>query len=538
MPLVPEDISDQDSAEAARLAVAPISLPVPFVPVVSLEATDLPLLVINQANLPATAKALAKHLASTNNLFERGSLVVKIVRTPGGVRSQPLNVHSTVIETHAVCRPVEEWTVRGEVVREAVTLPNRVAQLFLNLDDQRGLQRLQGICAAPLLSDDGSVRCDAGYDRLTGLWCVGVELPPIPERPTVENAQQSLRLIRSMFATFPFADAVRVTSNAGSLVVLEKGPAVDESTLILGLMTTVCRPSLPLAPALLIRAPHLSGSGTGKGLLVHAIAQIAFGQEPTAFTSGGGRQELGKRIESVLIESGPIAFLDNCNDEQLSSSVLAQVITESSVTTRLLGHSRMVRLNTNAFMALTGNNVRISEDSARRFLVVDLDAKCENPEQRYFHEDFGTLVKARREQLLAAALTIWRWGRQNILTPGMPLGSFQQWASWCRDPLLALGCADPVQRVADIKSEDPRRLRIFEFFKAWHARYGSEPIKLKDLDPGVREFIGGSRQKLATFVGSLEGTRAGGFVMIITRPESKWDAADYAVHHEGETTAT
>ncbi len=59
---------------------------------------------------------------------------------------------------------------------------------------------------------------------------------------------------------------------------------------------------------------------------------------------------------------------------------------------------------------------RISEDLARRFLVVELDAKCENPEQRAFHEDFETSIKARRTELLGAVLTIWRWGRQASLT--------------------------------------------------------------------------------------------------------------------------
>jgi hypothetical protein len=340
-----------------------------------------------------------------------------------------------------------------------------------------------------------------------------------------------------MFATFPFADAARVSSSVGSVVDLATAPAVNETTFILALMTAVCRPSLPLAPVLLIRAPQLSGSGTGKGLLVHAIAQIAYGQEPSAFTSSGNRRELGKRIESALIESEPIVFLDNCNAEQLSSNVLAQAITESAVKTRLLGQSRMVRLTTNAFIAVTGNAVSISEDLARRFLVVDLDAKCENPEQRSFNEDFGTSIKEHRADLLAAVLTIWLWGRQNSLEPGLPLGSFEQWASWCRDPLLALGCVDPVQRTADLKSEDPLRQRIFEFLQAWLARHGSHPIKLRDLDPKISALVGESRQKLATFVRNLKGVRVGGFVVTIIKPQGKWSAAEYAVHYEDEMTA-
>jgi hypothetical protein len=489
----------------------------------------LPQLIVDRSNLAATAKALAERFAVTGHLFEQGFQVVKIVHSPDGDRVERLNADGVVLEAHDVCRPV---VVRSEVVREFITLPNRVARLFLNANGRRGLQPLRGICAAPLLSEGGSIRCEAGYDRTTGFWCVGVDLPPLPEHPTEENAQESLRLIRSRFATFPFADAVRIASHAGSVVDLTKAPAVDETTFILGLMTAVCRPSLPLAPALLIRAPQLSGSGTGKGLLIHAIAQIAYDQEPTAFTSTGNRQELGKRIESALIESGPIVFLDNCNAEQLSSNVLAQAITESAVMTRLLGQSRMVRLTTNAFVALTGNAVRISEDLARRFLVVDLDAKCENPEQRSFNEDFSALVKEHRADLLGAVLTIWRWGRQTSLTPGMPLGSFEQWASWCRDPLLALGCVDPVQRVADGKSEDPLRQQIVEFLQTWYTQHGSKPIKLRDLDSKVSALLGGSRQKLTTFARNLEGARAGGFVLTVTKPQGRWGAADYAVHRE------
>jgi hypothetical protein len=491
-----------------------------------------PLLIVDSSNLAATAQSLAERFAIAGGLFEQGSHVVKIIHSPGGDSVERLNANGIVVIAHDVCQPVVMRMVRGELVREYITLPTRVAHLYLNLTGRRGLPKLQGICAAPLLSNDGTVRCEARYDRETGFWCVGVDLSPIPERPTIEDARHSLRFIRDTFATFPFADSVRVDSNGESVVDRARGPDVDETTFILGLMTAVCRPSLPLAPALLTRAPQLSGSGTGKGLLNHAIAQIAYGREPTAFTSTGNRRELDKRIESALIESGPMVFLDNCNAEELSSNVLAQAITEGTIMTRLLGHTRMVRLNTHAFIAVTGNTVRISEDLARRFIVVELDAKCENPERRSFHEDFSASIKEHRAELLAAVLTIWRWGRQTSLRPGVPLGSFERWAAWCRDPLLALGCVDPVERAADIKSEDPHRQEIFEFLETWQAQHGSKPVKLRNLDPRVRNLIGGSRQKFATFVGNLEGARAGGFVMSITKPESKWGAADYTVHRE------
>ena len=78
-----------------------------------------------------------------------------------------------------------------------------------------------------------------------------------------------------------------------------------------------------LAPGFLIRAPDISGSGTGKGMLVRAISAIAFGVRPAAFPTGGGRQELDKRLASALIEAAQILFLDNVNRWMLKSDMLA-----------------------------------------------------------------------------------------------------------------------------------------------------------------------------------------------------------------------
>ena len=100
---------------------------------------------------------------------------------------------------------------------------------------------------------------------------------------------------------------------------LDLPPGIDESAFLVGLFTAICRPSLWLVPGLLVRAPEISGAGTGKGLLVRSICAIAFGVQPRAFTKGGDRQELDKRLASELIEAAPILFLDNVNGTILRS---------------------------------------------------------------------------------------------------------------------------------------------------------------------------------------------------------------------------
>lgn len=222
------------------------------------------------------------------------------------------------------------------------------------------------------------------------------------------------------------------------------------------------------------------------------------------------------------------------NSAALHSATLASVITERPARVRIFGQTKMAELNSTAFIAITGNGLSVSEDLARRFLACELDPKCDAPEARDFpgRDVFLASIKARRAKLLAAALIIWRWGRQNqqSLKRGKPLGSFETWASWVRDPLLTLGCADPVEAIAKAKARDPRRLRIVELFTVWWERHGDDPVTVSGLDAAVTCIAdpqGRGRQYLAIFIGHLEGTRAAGFVMTRQEPVGRWSPATY-----------
>src|SRR5262249_18147935 len=239
---------------------------------------------------------------------------------------------------------------------------------------------------------------------------------------------------------------------------------------------------LDLAPGFLCDAPNLSGAGTGKGLLVKAMCVIASGVRPSAFTSGHDAEEFDKRLTSALIEAHPAVFLDNFNSKSLTSDILASALTESPCKVRPMGHTKTVPLHTRTFIGITGNAVEVAEDMARRLLNAHLDARMEHPEQRPFQPGFLDRVFAERANLLAAALTIWRWGRQNGQKSGKSLGSYELWAQWCRDPLLALGMRDPVDRVAEIKAADPKRRAFIAIFDQWWASHEDLLLKAQDLD--------------------------------------------------------
>jgi hypothetical protein len=238
------------------------------------------------------------------------------------------------------------------------------------------------------------------------------------------------------------------------------------------------------------------------------------------------------------MEGSPALFLDNLNNTAFKSDLLASAITERPARVRLLGKSQMMPLNASAFIALTGNGLSVSEDLARRFITVELDPRIEDPETRCFPNDLLAEVRAHRRELLADCLTIWRWGRQlPDLAAGQPLGSFEQWGRWVRDPLVALGCQDPADRVTEAKQRDSRRQSIESWFMIWHERHGQNPVRARDLDDDVRHALdpqNRGRQYLASLLENHTGTRIRGLVLTRQAPVGNWGVATYALKSVAE----
>ena len=214
------------------------------------------------------------------------------------------------------------------------------------------------------MTEESALRADAQ----SGLWCHDIPDIAIPAEPTKDDAERALRKLSGLFRTFPFADAARLSDPDLDVEVVDltKPAGLDESSFLAALLTAVCRQSLDLAPGFLCDAPNFSGASTGKGLVVKAICIIASGVRPSAFTSGHDAEEFDKRLTSALTEAHPAVFLDNFNSKDLSSDILASVLTENRAMVRPMGHTKTVPLHTRTFIGITGNSVQIAEEMARR----------------------------------------------------------------------------------------------------------------------------------------------------------------------------
>ena len=495
---------------------------------------EKPRLLVENHSPDRTVADLRDVLAAAGELYDRG-VVVRLVfdQTQKGMVARMMTPDDLVLMAHRLCRPYS-ITKDGE---KNVRFPRAFAVMYLGWREGWQLLPLNGIASAPLLQDDGAIKSADGYDPASGMWCENVpdltEL--VPGRPTRAQAEAALQLVRETFKTFCFADAETLEDPTGiSVVDTCKAPGRDESSFLAGLLTAVCRPSLYLAPGVLFRAAPMSGAGAGKGLLARCMCLIAFGRDPHAVTSGATAEELEKRIAAELIEGSPVLFLDNLNNTAFKSDLLASAITETPARVRLLGKSQMVPLNASAFVILTGNGLRVSEDLARRFLTVDFDPRTEDPEARPFKGDIRAHVIKRRTELLAALLTIWRWGRtaSSDIVPGSALGSFPQWCRWVRDPLLALGCHDPAERVREAKQRDARRQTVVDLFTTWWRCHANRPVTLRELHDDVRQIADPQdrgRQYLSAYLEKLDVTRIAGFVLTRQKGVGTWGVATYAL---------
>jgi hypothetical protein len=111
------------------------------------------------------------------------------------------------------------------------------------------------------------------------MWCKNIPdvANLVPASPTKEQAAAALLRIRATFRAFCFEGAEKVIENSGpyeriACVDTSRSPGRDESSFLTALLTAVCRPSLWLAPGLVMHAAPFSGSGAGKGKLARAIS--------------------------------------------------------------------------------------------------------------------------------------------------------------------------------------------------------------------------------------------------------------------------
>jgi hypothetical protein len=327
------------------------------------------------------------------------------------------------------------------------------------------LPQLESISDAPVFRADGSIHAEPGYDEQTRVIFdpCGVEFPPVPAEPTHAQSTQAFADLLEPFSEFPFvADTDRAAVGALILSVLGRS-AIDGCV-----------------PMFVAAAPT---PGSGKGLLVNAVAMIATGRVAPLMAPTEEDEETRKRLMAIAIESPAMVVIDNV-EGPLGSPSLAMALTAGVVRDRLLGTMETVTASLRPVWCVTGNNVQLKGDLGRRVAPIDLDPKVEHPEDRTFaRADLLGYVAKERPRLVTAALTVLR----GFVTAGKPdhgmtaKGSFEEWDRLVRGAVNWACGSDPlggVARLRDAADDDLEKIRAL--LTSWSLTMGQMPMTIAD----------------------------------------------------------
>ena len=224
-----------------------------------------------------------------------------------------------------------------------------------------------------------------------------------------------------VFETFPFVDSI------------------DRAVHLAAIFTAAVRPMISTAPAFAYDAPV---QGSGKTLLARCDGALATGGDPDIWPHTAGRddEETRKRLFTALRSGARAIVWDNVVGV-FDSAAMASLLTSDRYRDRILGKSESSSVPNRALMLMTGNNLTLTGDMARRVLVARINPDTDKPFAREFSVDPLAVCIAERQQMIAAALTLIRF----YLSSGVArlgagrMASFEAWDDWVRQTVIYVG---------------------------------------------------------------------------------------------------
>lgn len=407
--------------------------------------------------------AAERELAQSGRHYQRGGLIATVVTDPGTLETRVQEISQpALVRALAGAATWEKFDGRAEDwVR--TDPPARHATVLFDSTSYNHLPVLSGLTRQPYLRPDGSMAVTAGYDMVTGMFGVfNAREFAIPERPSRADADKSLQVLKDLLAEFSFSGAA------------------DQSAALCALLTAAIRSSLPRAPMFHVRA-HMVGSG--KSYLCELITAFATPQRgtPTAFPRDD--EECRKLLLAELLRAPAVIEFDNLTGNLVAHKSLCTALTSEHMSGRILGVSKTATVNTRALFLSSGNNVGPIQDMTRRCITVNLDPGCEVPAARSFKRpDLVREVLTERGRFVSAALTIVRaWiAADRPKVECKAFAGFADWSDLCRQPLLWLGLADPINSVFEAMADDPDRETLMRLIDAWSAVFGRSPAMVRE----------------------------------------------------------
>lgn len=402
---------------------------------------------------------------------------------PGRYKTEMLSVDSLSYQMRRVARwfvfrkptPEEKLAGSTEPIKIPADVPqNLVKDLLSTPTAEIDLPELWGFSGAPLFTADKRFLYRAGYDRQSKIYLTrDYDLPPLPTEPTPEDLDNALGWIADLLIDFPFASQT------------------DKAHAISLLFTPLVRQMIDgPTPAHAAMSPK---AGTGKGLLVEVLLDLATGGSLHVITAPTGEDEWRKQLLSSLVEAYPAILIDNVN--VLRSSALQAVLTAREFSGRILGRTGDVTAPVNCTWAITGNNLEMDDDSARRTLTCYLDSGLERPEERdpadFTHPDIRVWADKNRNAVLhSCAVLVQHWIAKGCPSPKWtptrtPKGSYEHHSRVIGGILDTAGIEGFLLRTDDnYSTRSSSDVMVWrEIVTEWWSLHQDNPKRPSDLTP-------------------------------------------------------
>jgi hypothetical protein len=395
-------------------------------------------------------------LAETGLYYVSGGQLARLVPTQGSMQCEVVNSQTLYV----VLSEMIEWQ-RPNSKGDWVTCnpPHHLLNTLIHTQDRRHLRTLTGIAHQPYFDANEQLITTPGFNPGTGIYaCFGAKEYGT-SAPTMEDARQALKMLKGELEEFEF----------------EK--AEDMAAALCAMLTAVIRPGLTLAPAFNVNA---ASSGSGKSYLASLIVLFATPLHPYVTSYPTSATEAIKVILAMLLEKPPVILFDDMQTDWKPFGAINKALTSQTTTERRLGTSGTATAKTNALFLGTGNNKLPIKDMRRRVVTIRLAPKSV---QRKFHHKPHKQIAKYRAVYVQSALTIIQafllhGERDDALTP---IGSYDDWSRFCREPLIWLGEPDPAASLIKQVQDNTDNEALGVFLKLWRKLYGDESMTVREV---------------------------------------------------------
>lgn len=332
--------------------------------------------------------------------------------------TRPISLRVVIQDTYDVQKITVEKVPGGEKIHvNPAIFPELPCALALaGALDNPAVPRLHGVTHTPILRPDGSILTKPGYDESTSYLFLpsrGTHFREIPQEVDDTHLCSAVANIEYLLQDFMF--------------VTPTDKAVYISMMLTPILKLVVPPPYPLIG---IDGPT---SGSGKTLLASLAAEL-FDWVFRSDLNLNDMPEFKKSITSILRSTtAPYVVFDNVDPKTVvKSGIFAGLLTSGKWEDRILGVSEDVTLVNDRMWVLTGNNIRIGEDIARRSFTTRIDSGVEHPEDRtdFAIQDIKGYTRDRRADLVASLIIIARhWVQEGMKVDPVRSDDFERWQS-------------------------------------------------------------------------------------------------------------